>query len=84
MWSYLQIVTLGSRLYQFHQTVGNISLTCGNIRVIVSPGYLAQVALQLFKQHPVAKSLLRGAERMDVCEVGETGQNVGLKGLLRK
>ena len=50
--------------------------------LVVSPGDLAKVALQLLKQHPVSERLLWRAERVDVCEVGETGQNVGLIGLV--
>ena len=51
--------------------------------IVVSPSDLAKVALQLLKQHPVSERLLWRAERVDVCEVGETGQKVGLiKGLV--
>ena len=50
--------------------------------LVVSPGDLAKVALEFFKQHPVSERLLRRAERVDVCEVGKTGQKVGLMGLV--
>ena len=48
--------------------------------LVVSPGDLTKVPLQLLKQHPVSERLLWRAERVDVGEVGKTGQNVGLMG----
>ena len=51
--------------------------------LVVSPGDLAKVPLQLLKQHPVSERLLRRAERVDVGEVGETGRwYLGLIGLV--
>ena len=50
--------------------------------LVVSPGDLAKVALEFLKQHPVSERLLWRAERVDVGEVGETGQKVGLMGLV--
>ena len=52
--------------------------------LVVSPGDLTKVPLQLLKQHPVSERLLWRAERVDVGEVGKTGQNVGLMGFVAK
>ena len=50
--------------------------------LVVSPGDLTKVSFQLLKQHPISERLLRRAERVDVGEVGETGQKVGLMGFV--